>query len=151
MQLNARRRRIIDLIRSRTIANQQELVAALEAAGEAVTQATVSRDLRALGIAKGPAGYLPPRETAGVPWVGADDEVTAHSVISIALADSLVVINTLAGHANAVAIHLDHLRPPEMVGSIAGDDTIFLATAGHAAARRLRERLCAAFEIDAAA
>jgi transcriptional regulator of arginine metabolism len=143
----ARRRRIAELLRRRTIANQQELVERLSATGEHVTQATVSRDLRALGVAKGPSGYLLPENGAASP---ADVEEIRLNVLSIAVAGSLVVIRTPVGHANGVGVALDRLRPAGMVGCIAGDDTVFIATAGRDAARRLRRELAGHFDLDLA-
>src|SRR5262245_35320640 len=85
----ARRRRIAELLRRRPITSQQELVERLSAGGETVTQATVSRDLRDMGVAKGPSGYLLPEN--GTSSRGDRDEVRLH-VLSIEVADSLLVI-----------------------------------------------------------
>lgn len=143
-----RRRRILQLLRSRLIGSQQELVDALTDNGEPVTQATVSRDLRALGVAKGPNGYLPPGATpAPVALNSGGAQASGENVLSVVRADSLVVVRTRIGHANAIAVMLDRLRPSEMVGCIAGDDTIFLATDSRAAAGRLRRELAHTFDI----
>ncbi len=147
MHRAARRRRIAELLRSRAISNQQELVKRLSAAGEPVTQATVSRDLRAMGVAKGPSGYLPPENGATSPAAGAEIRLNVHS---IAVADSLVVLRTPVGHANAVGVAIDRLRPAGMVGCLAGDDTVFVATAGHDPARRLGRELARHFDLDLA-
>ncbi|MHC4990345.1 MAG: arginine repressor [Planctomycetota bacterium] len=143
MSRRARHQRIIEVLSRRQIANQQELVDALRRSGEDVTQATVSRDLRALGIVKGPSGYLPPGEAVASATV--EQTPPAFTVHSLQVADSMVVLRTSSGHANAVAVYLDELRPPGMVGSLAGDDTVFLATPDRTSAERLREQLADRF------
>lgn len=143
----ARRRRIIELLRERPIASQEEIVTALSSTGEAVTQATVSRDLRALGVVKGPSGYLPP-ESNGMAPATEHDPTVAQSVLAVRPAASLVVVSTLIGYANAVGALLDRLRPEEMVGCVAGDDTALIATRSEQDADHLARRLNDIFEIE---
>ncbi len=118
-------------------------MAELAHAGEAVTQATVSRDLRALGAVKGPEGYmLPEGSSAAVPSIPDElDRAIQERVIEIAQADSLVVVRTAPGHAHAVATVLDAARPRGLVGTVAGDDTILLACTSRAVARTVLTRL----------
>ena len=131
-----RQRAIRDLVEQRPIRTQQELAAALRERGFRATQATISRDVAELGLGKGSregrAAYvLPPRLR--------DAEVSAE----FRVADLLLIIKTLPGSAHAVAAALDRTRWPEIVGSIAGDDTVFVATPDKPSIRRLRDRLAA--------
>ena len=110
-----------------------------------MTQPTLSRDLKNLGLARTPTGYVaPPAPSAFVPderRAEALDRVLAQSVLSIQAAGTLVVIKTPAAGAHPVARALDEAALPELVGTIAGDDAVFAATPDVAAARRLEHRL----------
>ena len=125
-----RLRAIADLIRSRPVASQEELADDLAALGIAVTQATVSRDLEQLGAVKvrrdNRLTYaLPdPRAPAAGPELAA---VVRDWVRSIDSAGNLVVLRTPPGSAHLVAVALDAADLPEVAGTIAGDDTIFVA------------------------
>jgi transcriptional regulator of arginine metabolism len=127
---NDRLMEIRRLIGSRNISSQEELIKLLEKQGFDTTQATLSRDLKYLKIAKMPdehAGYLyilPDAERPG-------EEVTFSGtgfsgLLSIDFAQGMAILKTLPGHANSVAYTLDHLNAYEIAGTIAGDDTILL-------------------------
>lgn len=144
-----RQRAIRDLVEQRPIRTQQELAAALRERGFRATQATVSRDVKELGLGKGSrdgrAAYvLPPRlRDAEVSGEDRLRRLLADVPVEFRVADLLLVIRTLPGSAHAVAAALDRTRWPEIVGSIAGDDTVFVATPDRTALGRLRERLLA--------
>lgn len=142
-----RRRRIAELLRSQVVSSQGDLVEALNGDGANITQATISRDLRAMGVVKGPTGYLPIDSAVTAPLVEGDGSLKQH-VLSMEPADSLLVVRTRIGHANAVAVMLDRMRLDEMVGTIAGDDTIFIATTGRSAVGRLRRELATILDMD---
>ena len=139
-----RRRDLLRILHDGHASSQEEIVAALRAAGHDVTQATVSRDLSDVGAAKvrTDAGYVYklPDE---IPRLGSD--LTARSLsrtldefaIDVTAAGNLVVVTTAPGHASAVARSIDLAGVTEIVGTIAGDDTIFVATPGAEAAERL--------------
>jgi transcriptional regulator of arginine metabolism len=137
----ARRTEIRALIASRPVATQEELRELLAARGHAVTQATLSRDLAKLGA----------RRAAGGPYELADAPPRAPVLGDLVRAvddnGSLVVIHTSAGAAQVVASTFDRARLPEALGTIAGDDTIFVAPARGVTtaklARRLRELVSA--------
>lgn len=127
-----RQARLLQVIREREISTQDELVASLNEAGMEVTQATVSRDIKELGIIKVSTGsgiqkYVP-MERSGEAASGRLMKVFSEAVIQVDAAMNIVVIKTLPGMAQAGASALDSMRLPEIVGSIAGDDTVFIAT-----------------------
>ena len=142
-----RQRAIRDLIEQRPIRTQQELAAVLRERGFRATQATISRDVAELGLGKGSregrAAYvLPPRlRDADVSGEDRLRRLLADVPAEFRVADLLLVIKTLPGSAHAVAAALDRTGWPEIVGSIAGDDTVFVATPDRSALRRLRDRL----------
>jgi transcriptional regulator of arginine metabolism len=139
MQMNdlkeRRQRAMADLIRSNALASQEELAERMAALGYAVTQATVSRDLEQIGAVKvrrgGQLSYALPDEVAAAPPVRLTT-VFRDWVRSIEAAGNLLVIKTPPGSAHLVGVVLDQGELPEIVGTICGDDTIFVAcrTAG---------------------
>jgi transcriptional regulator of arginine metabolism len=142
-----RQRAIRDLVEQRPIRTQQELAAALRERGFRATQATISRDVAELGLGKGsrdgrPAYMLPPRlRDADVSGEDRLRRLLSDVPVEFRVADRLLVIRTLPGSAHAVAAALDRTRWPEIVGSIAGDDTVFVATPDRPSLKRLRDRL----------
>ncbi len=133
-----RRREILgELLRTRRVGDQEELVAALCERGEQVTQATVSRDLASMGVVKGPAGYILPTTPMGVDGPGELKIAIRRHATLIRQADSLVVVRTAPGHAALVGDALDRWPPTGVVGTIAGDDTVMIATTGSTSARRV--------------
>lgn len=132
---DARNRRLAalsDLLRRRTLTRQDALVAALRDAGHDVTQATVSRDLDQLGAikirAKGETRYaLPDQLNALPPGEMRLRALFAEWVRSAEPAASLVVLRTPPGSAHLVGVALDAAAPEPVVGTICGDDTLFVA------------------------
>ena len=130
---NDRHTIILELIAQRPIATQDELVAALRAVGHRVTQATVSRDIRELGLSKetdaqGVSRYVVATKYKSVPPRSERErfaQMFVSSVLDIQYANNLIVIHTLSGAANAAAEAVDGLRWPEILGTMAGDNTIF--------------------------
>ena len=139
----ARRRMLAKIIRERAVGRQTELVSILRKLGLAATQSSVSRDLRELGVAKMGDRYVLP-ETAPAPK---NDFSALKQFVSARLTagTNLTVLKTAVGSAQSVAVAIDGARWPEVVGTISGDDTIFIATAGAAAQRELERRLLAIF------
>lgn len=119
-------------------ASQEELVQRLREQGLRVTQATLSRDLRTMGALKGPDGYVLPGHSAA-PSRG-DEQVRRASgefLLSAKRAGNLVVLRTGPGQASALALVIDRASWPDIVGTVAGDDTVFLAADSPAQAGRL--------------
>lgn len=142
-----RQRAIRDLLELRPFRTQQELAVALRERGFRATQATISRDVAEMGLVKvgreGLQAYaLPPRLDEAEP--SGEDRLRAllrDLPIELRDADLLLVVRTLPGSAHAIASALDRCRWPEVAGSIAGDDTLFVAFADRAALQRIRKRL----------
>ena len=135
----ARREALRRIITTSPVGRQEDLVRLLGRAGHHATQSSVSRDLRELGVAKRGDRYVLTDESA--PALNAFATIAAFVRDFKAAGPCLTVIRTTAGAAQSVAIVLDRAQWPEIVGTLSGDDTIFVAT-GHAAAqRRLIARL----------
>jgi transcriptional regulator of arginine metabolism len=128
--------KILEIISTRMVRTQEELADALTAHGWEVTQSSVSRDIAALRLVKVDGAYR--RPLARSMPVDPDERRVGEGVLTIETAgDALVVLHTPPGEANHVAVALDRLAWPEVVGSIAGDDTIFLAVKDSRAQRRV--------------
>ncbi len=132
--------KILELISTRVIRTQEELAEALAAEGWEVTQSSVSRDVAALRLVKANGAYRRPRPGSGV--ADPDERRIADGVLTAEPAGgSLVVVHTPPGEANRVAVALDRLAWPDVVGTIAGDDTIFLAVKDEPAQRRVLRQM----------
>lgn len=140
-----RQRLIADWLRSHRVGSQEELVARLSLAGVAATQATVSRDLDELGAVRvkrdGTVRYLLPDPPDSSHSATKLDRLLAEWVTDIVEAGTLVVLRTPPGSANLVANALDGAQLPEIAGTIAGDDTIFVAIRDGERASRLAATL----------
>ena len=142
----ARRAAILRIIGESTVRNQDELVKVLRKQGFDATQSSVSRDLRELGVAKAGDRYILPAQDAGAPTN--PFAAVARFVLEIKTAGaSLTVLKTATGTAQSVAVAIDRSDWPEVVGTISGDDTIFIATDEPKDQKKLRERLRAIFGI----
>jgi transcriptional regulator of arginine metabolism len=137
-----RRTQILDVLRSEAVATQTALRQKLARRGIHVTQATVSRDIVELGAVKTREGYrLPdsaPPAAAPVPTL---PMVLKEFMSEVKQASNLVVVKTHPGNAHSVAVALDAEKWPEVAGTVAGDDTIFVATPGAREAARLRKKI----------
>jgi transcriptional regulator of arginine metabolism len=141
----ARRSLIAKIIRERPVGRQSELVELLRNSGLAATQSSVSRDLRELGVAKMGARYV--LSDAGAAPKSGFATVKQFVHARVAAGPNLTVLKTTIGSAQSVAVAIDSAQWPEVVGTISGDDTIFIATAGLQEQRKLAERLQAIFGI----
>jgi transcriptional regulator of arginine metabolism len=141
----ARRLALAKIIREQTVGRQSELVAMLRKYGHAATQSSVSRDLRELGVAKQGDRYVLPETAAAVK----NDFSTLKQFVRAVLTagTNLTVLRTTVGAAQSVAVAIDTARWSEVVGTISGDDTIFIATAGAREQQKLGERLHAIFGV----
>lgn len=135
----ARRTALAKIIREQPVGRQAELVAMLRKHGHAATQSSVSRDLRELGVAKQGDRYVLPESA---PAVKNDFTTLRQFVREVNTAGTnLTVLRTTIGAAQSVAVAIDSARWPEVIGTISGDDTIFIATSGLREQQKLGERL----------
>ncbi len=138
-----RHRRILDLITRESILTQEDLVDRLAGAGLTVTQATLSRDIKELGLVKTAEGYSTPAELGGE--TAAPTPSLAHLlrefVVDIKDAQNLLVIRTTTGSAQPVAAALDAEQWSELVGTLAGDDTILVVTSSNKHCHDLQKRI----------
>jgi transcriptional regulator of arginine metabolism len=131
--------RILELITTRPVRTQEELAAALSAEEWKVTQSSVSRDIAVLGLVKVGGAYR--RGQPRVP-TDPDEQRISEGVLSVERAgDALLVIHTPPGEANRVAVALDRLAWNDVMGTIAGDDTIFIAVRDRVAQGRVLRQL----------
>ena len=130
---------ILDILSSRPVKRQAEFVSLLKDQGFEATQSSVSRDLRELGISKLADGYsrLANAEAGNEPDIAATGFVRE----VLAAGSNLTVVHTAIGAAQRVAVFLDRSNWPEIVGTVSGDDTIFVATRNKQDQRKLINRL----------
>lgn len=144
---NKRRDKILELIRKHDIETQQDLTVALSEVGFDVTQATVSRDIKELGLIKrlnGNGKYVYTTNRA----IHDNDEIVekmsiifSKSVVSADCALNIIVLKTLTGMAQGSAAALDAMHYPGILGTIAGDDTIFIVAGSEDAAQKLCRKI----------
>jgi transcriptional regulator of arginine metabolism len=143
-----RREEILRIVRSSPVHSQDELLVALRKHGYKITQPTLSRDLRELGLVKTPAGYVspealatvahfPPRETREHRL----DQLLRDFVLSADAAMNLVILKTPAASAQPVASAIDAASIDDALGTVGGDDTIFVAFRNPAAAATFARRV----------
>jgi transcriptional regulator of arginine metabolism len=137
---------IMRILRDGQVRRQEDLVRLLKREGHEVTQSSVSRDLRDLGVSKAGGRYvLPPDE---VTRTNGDFGTLAQFVRGLKRAGpSITVLRTTIGAAQSVAVAIDKAEWPEVAGTISGDDTIFIATASAHAQDELISRLRAIFRV----
>lgn len=127
-----RQKRILNLIRAKRIGTQEELRAELERSGVPATQSSVSRDLDELGVVKHHGFYALPQANGDA----------ARGLVSLDIAgDVLVIAKCLPGRASAVAVEIDDAAIAEIVGTLAGEDTIFIATRDQKSQRAVMKKI----------
>jgi transcriptional regulator of arginine metabolism len=139
-----RRNQILELLQHEAVTTQEELRRRLARRGIRVTQATVSRDIEELGLIKTRSGYRRPDapEPAATPQPTLP-VILKEFVREVLQASQIVVVKTHPGNAHSVGVALDAESWPEVVGTVAGDDTIFIATSGAREAARIRRKILA--------
>ena len=143
---NARQTKILELIEIYEISTQEALIEKLKESGYNATQTTISRDIRQLKLIKGPTGRGTYKYVAPTPKKDAapvHNSALTDAIISIEAAQNIVIVKTLAGMANAIAVGIDTMKVAGLVGSVAGDDTILLVfkttEVAHSATIELKE------------
>ena len=138
---NVRQSEILNIVQSKDIDTQEQLLEELRARGFTTTQATISRDIKQLRLIKEPIGQGKYRYTASAGQqsrLNVEDKLRSifrDSIVSVDYAQNIIVIKTMAGLANAAAAALDGMSISDMVGSLAGDDTALLVMRDIEAAR----------------
>ncbi len=138
MEKERRQQTILNLIRSRRIGTQQELAGRLERAGIVATQSSISRDLVELGVVKHHGHYAVPQGANGAGGRGLLDMDMA--------GQHLVVVKCELGLASAVAVEIDRAAIKEIIGTLAGEDTIFIAVADRKAQRAVIKKIWELFQ-----
>ena len=140
-----RQSRVKEIVERLVIRTQDELADALRSEGIDVTQATVSRDIKEMMLVKVPTGdgsyrYAFPSNHNVTVSVARLEKTFQDSVLSVESSGNIIVLRTLPGTAQAVAYVLDNVRWPEIIGTVAGDDTIFLVVKPEKAVDVVKER-----------
>ena len=127
-----RQKRILNLIRAKRIGTQEALRSHLERAGVSATQSSVSRDLEELGVIKHHGAYALPHSNGD----------SGRGLLSLDVAgDVLVIAKCLPGLASAVAVEIDNAAIPQIVGTLAGEDTIFIAVRDQKSQRAVMKKI----------
>jgi len=136
-----RQKAILDLVRNQEVASQEELLEGLLARKIDVSQSTLSRDIQELGLAKSGGVYTvmtadPPRSS---------DETIRRTIreflTDVSIAQNIVVLKSGPGHASTLSRAIDEAGWEEVVGSLAGDDTVFIALRTEKESRRIADRI----------
>ena len=139
-----RRTQIVDLLRNEEVETQNDLRRKLKRRGIHVTQATVSRDIEELGLVKTRTGYRLPDAVGPIASLQPTLAIVLKEFLSeTRLAANLVILKTRPGNAHSVAAALDANPWEEVIGTIAGDDTIFVATPSSHQAEIIRKKILA--------
>jgi transcriptional regulator of arginine metabolism len=136
-----RQKAILDLVRSKEIASQEELLEGLLARKIDVSQSTLSRDIQELGLAKSGGIYT---TMGSEPPKSSDDSVRRtirEFLTDVAIAQNIVVLKSGPGHASTLSRAIDEAGWEEIVGSLAGDDTVFIAVRSEKESRRVADRI----------
>ena len=140
-----RQKKILEIVNRFHVETQDDLIAYLETEGYSVTQATISRDIRELQLTKvlttrGTYRYIAPKREDMVSGLKFNAALV-DSIINVEYALNMIVIKTYPGLAQAVAAGVDNLSLAEVLGCVAGDDTIMIVTKNESAAKNISERI----------
>jgi len=137
----ARQGRILEIVRKRLVRSQEELSSLLKREGAEVTQSTLSRDIRELGLVKVRGRYQAPGELHSSP----PDEILRRAfeqfVIRTGVSGNMVMIRTSPGNAHSIGVVLDAAEWPEVLGTVAGDDTVFVLLRNSQSGRKVLGRI----------
>lgn len=154
MNASVRARRqatILDVVRAEPIASQDDLLVALERRGLKATQATLSRDLKELQVARVPSGegyrYLPAGEASPQALPTAAAQLITGEVLSVEHNEVAVVVRTAVARAQGVAVLLDSLQDRDLLATLAGDDTVLCIPRSTRRTNALRKRLVDLFDL----
>jgi transcriptional regulator of arginine metabolism len=137
----ARHGRILEIVRKRAVSSQEELCSFLRERGVTVTQSTLSRDVRDLGLIKVRGAYRVAGSEGGAP----PEEVLRRSfsrlIVQSGVSGNILMVKTLPGNAHSLGVVLDSAQWPEVLGTVAGDDTVFVLLRSSRQGRKVLRRL----------
>jgi transcriptional regulator of arginine metabolism len=137
-----RHKAILEIVRSGEISSQEELMRGLKSRHIEVSQATLSRDIQELRLAKTAGMYtVVDSETAVKPSDESFRRIIREFLVDVAVAKNIVVVKTGPGHASTVSQALDEAAWPEAIGSIAGENTVFIAVRSEREGKKLEHRI----------
>jgi transcriptional regulator of arginine metabolism len=136
-----RHAKILDLVHRRSVSSQQELARLLRREGFAATQSTLSRDIREIGLVKARGRYRLPSEVERVPEERSLRRTIRELVVRSAASGNIVMLKTPPGNAHSLGVVLDASEWPEVLGSVAGDDTVFLLLSNPRVGKRVMRRI----------
>ena len=146
-----RHEKIIEIVEKYDVETQDELIEHLRKTGYEVTQATVSRDIREMHVSKMTTGrgtyryVLPPKRETNA-WSGFSSKML-HSIVSVDHAQNIVVVKSYAGLAGAVAVSIDSMNQPDVLGCVAGDDTVMIVCRDEKCAESFEQHLCSKLKV----
>ena len=151
MNKKLRQQRVLEIVTKTEVDTQEELIKILEDQGLKVTQATVSRDVKDLGLVKTSGKVKKYRYSKPVTEEHNDIDVLIRhfktAVISVAQAQNTIVLRTLSGNANAVGVIIDGKNVAGVLGTIAGDDTLLIITPDNQTAEQVLMRIKSIFQL----
>jgi transcriptional regulator of arginine metabolism len=137
----ARQGRILEAVRKSQISSQVELSDLLKREGVEVTQSTLSRDIRELGLVKARGSYQVPGETNSIPPENAVRRAIEQFVIESGVSGNILMIKTSPGNAHSIGVVVDAAQWPEVLGTVAGDDTVFVLLRSSRLGKKLLGRI----------
>jgi transcriptional regulator of arginine metabolism len=137
----ARQGRILEIVRRSRVGSQEELSVLLKREGVEVTQSTLSRDIRELGLVKIRGSYQISGEINSAPPENAVRRALEQYVIHSGVSGNIVMLKTSPGNAHSIGVVLDAAQWPEVLGTVAGDDTVFVLLRHSRLGRKVLERI----------
>jgi len=141
MSKKARQGRILEIVRKRLVRSQEELSSLLKREGAEVTQSTLSRDIRELGLVKVRGRYQVSGELHSSPPEEILRRAFEQFVIRTGVSGNIVMIRTSPGNAHSIGVVLDAAEWPEVLGTVAGDDTVFVLLRNSQSGRKVLGRI----------
>jgi transcriptional regulator of arginine metabolism len=136
-----RHARILDILRKNAVSSQEELSEMLAKNGVDVTQPTLSRDIRELGLVKIRGTYHIAEEQASAPAVESIRRSLREMVVQSGHSGNIVIVKTSPGYGHSLGVVLDAAHWPEVLGTVAGDDTVFVLLRDHRLGRKILRRI----------
>ena len=136
-----RQAKIVDLVHQRSVSSQQELAQLLQRHGFPATQSTLSRDIHEIGLVKAGGRYRLPSELSRVSEERSLRRTIRDLVVKSAASGNIVMLKTPPGNAHSLGVVLDGAQWPEVLGSVAGDDTVFLLLKNLRVGRKVMSRI----------